>query len=178
MVAAQRGSEEAFALLARAHGDRLFAIGQRILRDAALAEDALQQALLQGWRQLPSLRDPDRFQSWLTRLLVNECYGELRRRRRQSIAVRVLPVDVPVSKDEILSVGDRDAIDRAFARLPPEQRAVLVLHYFLGLAPAEIADDVGVPLGTVRSRLHYGQRAMRAALEADMRGVAAGGSGR
>lgn len=178
MVAAQHGSEEAFALLARAHGDRLFAIGQRILRDAALAEDALQQALLQGWRQLPNLRDPDRFQSWLTRLLVNECYAELRRRRRRTVPVRVLPVDVAVSKDEILSVGDRDAIDRAFARLSPEQRAVLVLQYFIGLVPAEIADELGVPLGTVRSRLHYGQRAMRAALEADMRSVAAGGSSR
>lgn len=177
VVAAQHGNEEAFALLARAHGDRLYAIGQRILRDAALAEDALQQALLQGWRQLPNLRDPDRFQSWLTRLFVNECYAEIRRRQRRSVPVRVVPVDVAVAQDEILSVADRDAIDRGFRRLSPEQRSVLVLTYYVGLSPAEIGEQLVVPIGTVRSRLHYAQRAMRAALEADTRSsVASGGS--
>jgi RNA polymerase sigma-70 factor, ECF subfamily len=177
--AAQHGDREAFAILARTHGDRLYAIAQRILRDAGLAEDALQQALISAWRELPNLRDPDRFVAWATKLLIHECYAEARRRSRQTASIRVLPVDGPAGFDDIAALADRDQLERAFRRLPDDQRAVLVLHHYLGLEPTEIAQTLGVPAGTVRSRLHYAHRAMRAALEADERpSVAAGGSER
>jgi RNA polymerase sigma-70 factor (ECF subfamily) len=173
--AAQRGDREAFAILARTHGDRLYAIAQRILRDSGLAEDALQQTLVSAWRELPNLRDPDRFAAWATRLLVHEAYAESRRRSRLSASIRVLPTDGPAGSDDIAGLADRDQLERGFRRLPPDQRAVLVLHHYLGLEPTEIAETLGVPAGTVRSRLHYAHRAMRAALEADERSAAAAG---
>jgi RNA polymerase sigma-70 factor (ECF subfamily) len=172
---AKRGDREAFALLARTHADSLFAVAQRILRDVDRAEDATQQTLVIAWRQLRRLRDPDRFGAWLHRILVNACYAELDRTRRWSANVRVLAPTDFVPADE-LSVSDRDELERGFRRLPPDQRAILVLHHYLGLAPSEIADVLGLPAGTARSRLHYAHRAMRAALEADARlGAVAGG---
>jgi RNA polymerase sigma-70 factor (ECF subfamily) len=175
--AAQRGDREAFAILARTHGDRLYAIAQRILRDAGLAEDALQQTLVNAWRELPNLRDPDRFVAWATRLLVHECYAESRRRSRHAASIRVLPVDGLAASDGIAGLVDRDQLERGFRRLPEDQRAVLVLHHYIGLEPTEIAATLGIPAGTVRSRLHYAHRAMRAALEADDRANAAGEAG-
>ena len=172
----QRGDREAFGILARSYGDMLFAIAQRILRDVDRAEDAAQQTLVIAWRELPRLRDPDRFEAWIHRLLVHACYAEARRRRLWSVNVRSLPVVGPAIADDTGSVADRDERERGFRRLPPEQRAILVLHHYLGLEPAEIADTLGIPAGTARSRLHYAHRAMRAALEADARRpVAAGG---
>jgi RNA polymerase sigma-70 factor, ECF subfamily len=120
---AQRGDREAFAILARTHGDRLMQIAQRILRDVGRAEDAVQQTLVIAWRELPSLRDPDRFDAWLQRLLVNACYAEARRTRDWNANVRVLPIDGPAGPDETISLDNRDRIDRAFRRLPPDQRA-------------------------------------------------------
>ena len=172
---AQRGDREAFALLARARGDRLFAVAQRIIRDFHRAEDAVQQTLVIAWRELPGLRDPDRFDAWLQRLLVNASYAEARRSRTWNANVRVLPVDGPGGSDESLQVDNRDRLERGFRRLPPDQRAILVFTYYLGLAPTEIAERLGIPVGTASSRLHYAQRAMRAAIEADERPVAAGG---
>ena len=166
---ARTGDEEAFASLARAAGDRLLAIAYRILRDLDLAEDAVQQALVTAWRELPALRDVDRFDAWLHRLLVNACYAEARRVRRWAANVRLLPVDGPVAPDESLAVAQRDQLDRAFRRIPPEQRAVFVLHHYLGLTLPEVADQLGVPLGTVKSRLHYATTSLRAAVEADLR---------
>jgi RNA polymerase sigma-70 factor, ECF subfamily len=166
---AQRGDREAFAILARSRGDRLFGLAQRILRDIDRAEDAVQQTLVIAWRELPRLRDPDRFDPWLTRLLVNACYAEAKRVRRQAANVRVLPVDGPAAPDETQLVLDRDQLERGFRRLAPEQKAVLVLRHYLALEPAEIAEVLGIPEGTARSRLHYAHRAMRAALEADLR---------
>jgi RNA polymerase sigma-70 factor (ECF subfamily) len=171
---AQRGDREAFALLARTHADALFAVAQRILRDVDRAEDATQQTLVIAWRQLRRLRDPDRFVGWLHRILVNSCYAELARTRRWSANVRVLAPTDYAPADE-LSVAHRDELERGFRRLPPEQRAILVLHHYVGLAPTEIAEVIGIPPGTARSRLHYAHRAMRAALEADARlGAVAG----
>lgn len=176
--AAQRGDREAFAILARTHGDRLYAIAQRILRDAGLAEDALQQALISAWRELPNLRDPEKFIAWATRLLVHECYAEARRRSRMTSSIRLLPADGPAAPDDISGFIDRDQLERGFRRLPDDQRAVLVMHHYLGLEPAEIAETLGVPAGTVRSRLHYAHRAMRAVLEADDRPTAAAAGSR
>ena len=165
---AMRGDREAFGLLVNATSDRMYAIATRILRDADLAEDALQSSLITAWRELPRLRDPDHFEAWVRRLLVHACYAEARRRRRWAGNVRVLPVDGPAGADDMLSVADRDALDRAFRRLTVEQRAVFVLHHHLGLPLVEIADTLGVPAGTARSRLHYATRLLREAIEADL----------
>ena len=171
---AQRGDREAFAVLARAYGDRLFAIAQRILRDIDLAEDALQQTLVIAWRELPRLRDPDRFEAWLQRTLVNACYVEARRAR--------LERQHPRAADRWTGRTGRDALGRrsgpARPRVPPPAARPAGdprLHYYLGLEPAEIAETLGIPAGTARSRLHYAHRAMRAALEADARSVAVAG---
>ncbi len=115
----------------------------------------------------PGCAIPERFGPWLHRLLVNACYEELRRHRRWSARIRVLPVDGPSGPDPMVSVDDRDALDRAFARLTPEHRAVFVLHHHAGHPLAEIADIVGIPVGTVKSRLHYATRTLRAAIVAD-----------
>ena len=172
---AQRGDREAFATLARTHADRLMAIAQRILRDVGRAEDAVQQTLVIAWRELPSLRDPDRFDAWLQRLLVNSSYAEARRSKAWNTHVRILPTDGPAGPDEVLTVDNRDRLERAFRRLPPDQRAVLVFTHYLGLSHAEIAERLGISAGTARSRLHYAHRAIRAAIEADERPVAVAG---
>lgn len=166
---ARVGDEEAFASLARAAGDRLLAIAYRILRDLGLAEDAVQQTLVLAWRELPTLREVERFDAWLRRLLVHACYREARRGRRWAANVRVLPLDEPARGDDYGDVVARDQLDRGFRRLPPEQRAVFVFHHYLGLTLHEVAAELGVPLGTVKSRLHYATNSLRAALEADLR---------
>jgi RNA polymerase sigma-70 factor (ECF subfamily) len=166
---ARGGDEEAFGSLARAASDRLLAVAYRILRDLGHAEDAVQQTLVTAWRELPGLRDPERFDAWLHRLLVHACYAEHRRVRRWLGTVRVLPADGPVAQDDTLAVAQRDQLDRGFRRLPPDQRAVFVFHHYLGLTLAEVAEELGIPLGTVKSRLHYATASLRAALEADAR---------
>jgi RNA polymerase sigma-70 factor (ECF subfamily) len=166
---AQRGDEEAFASLAVAAGDRLHAVAHRILRDSGLAEDATQQALLTIWRDLPQLRDPARFDAWSYRLLVRACYAEGRRTRRWAPNVRLLRVEEPKVDDGLGSVLDRDQLDRGFRRLSIDHRAVVVLHHYLDLPLDEVADVLGVPAGTVRSRLHHAMRSLRAALDADAR---------
>jgi RNA polymerase sigma-70 factor (ECF subfamily) len=171
---AQHGDREAFAILARTRGDRLFAIAQRILRDVHRAEDAVQQTLVIAWRELPRLRDPDRFDAWIHRLVVRACYAEARETRTWNSSIRVLAVE-PTGPDTSRILADQDELERGFRRLPPEQRAILVLRHYLGLEPIEIADLLGIPVGTARSRLHYAHRAMRAALEADERRVPASG---
>jgi RNA polymerase sigma-70 factor (ECF subfamily) len=164
---AMRGDREAFGVLVVHTSDRMYAIATRILRDTELAEDALQSALLTAWRQLPTLRDPDRFDAWVRRLLVHACYAEARRQRSWAANVRVLQVDGPAAPDTTVSVVDRDALDRAFRRLTIEQRTVFVLHHHAGLHLVEIAETLGVPAGTARSQWHYATRALRAAVEAD-----------
>ena len=172
MEAARRGDEAAFVDLVRPRVDRLYAVAQRILRDADRAEDALQDALVVAWRDLRGLRDPDRFDAWLGRVLVRECIDQATRERRRTANLRVLPVDGPAAPDQLLTLADRDQLDRGFRRLTPEQRAILVLHHFEGYAPGEIAELLGIPPGTARSRLHHAHRAMRAALDADARATA------
>lgn len=167
--AAQHGDQAAFVDLISTRGDRLYAIAHRILRDVDRAEDALQDALVIAWRDLRGLRDPDRFDAWLQRLLVRVCIEQAQRERRRTVNLRVLPVDGPAAPDDLLTLADRDQLERGFRRLEPEQRAILVLHHFVGYAPSEIAETLGIPPGTARSRLHHAHRAMRAALEADAR---------
>lgn len=177
VVQAQHGDREAFSILARTHVDRLYVIANRILRDTGLAEDATQQCLVILWRELPTLRDPDKFASWATRILVNECNTEARRRSRSNIELHSIPIERAGPTDDYMSIIERDELERGFRRLPMEQRSVLVLHHYVGLDPAEIATMLGLPPGTVRSRLHYAHRAMRAVLESDARASRnAGGS--
>ncbi|MGK2849407.1 MAG: RNA polymerase sigma factor [Candidatus Limnocylindrales bacterium] len=169
---AQRGDAEAFDSLARLVGDRCLAIAVRILRDHALAEDAVQAALIKAWTELRSLRDPSRFEPWLHRILTNACYAEARRRTRWAEGLRILRVDGAHGPDEYLTVDDRDLLERAFRRLTMEQRAVLVFHHYLGLSIAEVAVRTGLPVGTAKSRLHYATRVLRASIEADARSTA------
>jgi len=166
---AKQGDEEAFDALARAVGDRCMAIAHRILRDSHLAEDAVQAALVVAWRELRTLRDPDRFEPWLHRILVNECYAEARRQTRWSAAIRLLPIDGSAEAPGILTVNDRDQLERAFRRLTLEQRAVLVFHHYLDLPLPDVAIRLDIPLGTAKSRLYHATRALRASLEADAR---------
>jgi RNA polymerase sigma-70 factor (ECF subfamily) len=169
VIRAQRGDEEAFASLAVAVGGRLHAVSQRILRDTDLAEDATQQALLAIWRDLPQLRDPARFEGWAYRLLVRACYAEGRRTRQWSPNLRLLPADEPRDEAGVSSVHDRDQLERGFRRLSIDHRAVVVLHHYLDLPLEAVAETLGVPPGTVRSRLHHAMRGLRAALDADAR---------
>jgi RNA polymerase sigma factor (sigma-70 family) len=166
---AKGGDREAFDALARTVGDRCMAIAFRILRDADRADDAVQAALIMAWRELRTLRDPDRFEPWLHRILTNECYAEARRRRRWSTQVRLLPTPGQLDSGEISAINDRDQLDRAFRRLTIEQRSVLVFHHYVGLPLTEVADRLGIPLGTAKSRLHHATSALRASLEADAR---------
>ncbi len=166
--AARSGDHEAFEALATSAADRLYAVARLILRATDLAEDAVQEALVRAWQQLPTLRDPDRFDAWLHRLLVNACADQGRQLRRWTQQVRPLLLDTAID-DDTGAVADREQLERGFSRLKLEQRTVVVLHYYSGFSAAEIARILGIPEGTARSRLHYATEAMRAALEADAR---------
>jgi RNA polymerase sigma-70 factor (ECF subfamily) len=165
---AQRGDREAFTRLAFELSDRLFAVAHRILRDFDSAGDALQVTLLRIWRDLPALRDPSLVEAWAYRVLVRVCHDELRKLRRQAPALHLLAVD-GAEEDPAISIADREQLDRAFRTLTAEQRAAIVLQYYRDLTLSEIAEVLGVPIGTVRSRLHYAKRALRSAIEADAR---------
>ena len=161
---AMTGDQDAFTRLVDMHGSRCYAIAYRILRDLPRAEDAVQQAFLSAWRELPRLRDPERFDVWLHRLLVNACYEEARRNKRWTSNIRELPIEGPGGPDEMARVDDRDALERAFRQLSTPQRAVFILHHHVGMPLATIAEVVGAPIGTVKSRLFYATRKMRAVI--------------
>jgi len=174
---AKRGDKDAFTTLVVGLGDRLYSVAYRILRDTSRAEDAVQQTFLIAWRELPKLRDATRLEPWLFKLLANACYAEIRSTRRWQPGLRlVTDQDLgPATDDTQLSVARTDELERAFRRLSGEQRAVLVMHHYLGLSGAEIGEALGLSAGTVRSRLHYARQLMRAAIEADARPIATGG---
>ncbi len=163
---ARRGDREAFAVLVHEVSDVLYSVAYRILRDTGLAEDALQNALVLAWRRLPKLRDPDRFEAWIHRILVHACYDESQRTRSWRTSVTVLPIDVAGTADDVSAIADRDELERAFRRLTIEQRAVFVLHHYVGLPLVEVAELLGIPAGTARSRLHYAIAGLRQALTA------------
>jgi RNA polymerase sigma-70 factor, ECF subfamily len=167
--AARSGDEEAFASIARGSADRLFGIAHRILRDIGRAEDAVQQTLVTAWKELPGLRESERFDAWIHRILVHACYDEAKKASQWSANVVTLSIEGPATPDRSGDVATRDALERAFRRLPPEQRAAFVLHHYLGWSLGEIAETLDVPTGTVKSRLRYATSTLRAALEADAR---------
>ena len=166
---AMAGDHDAFSELARVSIGRLYAVARLILRDPHRAEDATQEALVTAWRDLSALRDPDRFDGWLHRLVLRACYREASRgRRRWTVETEVRDWDGMVP-DQTADFADRDQLERGFRRLAPEQRAVIVLHHYLGLTLDETADALGVPPGTARSRINRAMGALRAALDADAR---------
>jgi RNA polymerase sigma-70 factor (ECF subfamily) len=173
---AKQGDKDAFTTLVLRYGDRLYSVAYRILRDTSRAEDAVQQTFLTAWRELRRLRDDDRLEAWLYRLLVNACFAEIRHTRRWQPGLRLItdPEIGPATEDTQVSVALRDELERAFRRLSGEQRAVLAMHHYLGLTGVEIAQALGLSPGTVRSRLHYARQQMRAAIEADSRLAATG----
>jgi RNA polymerase sigma-70 factor, ECF subfamily len=166
--AAQRGDHEAFEALAAAAGARLVTVARLVLRDGHQAEDAVQDALVRAWQSLPQLRDPDRWDAWLHRLVVRACADQARRRGRRVAEVRMTGIEVAAG-DEAASIDDQDELDRGFRRLKPDQRSALVLRFYLGLSVPEVAEALGVPVGTAKSKIHYAVEAMRAQLEADER---------
>jgi RNA polymerase sigma-70 factor (ECF subfamily) len=138
---AMAGDREAFTELTRRSIGRLYAIARLILRDSERAEDATQEALVAAWRQLSALRDPDRFEAWLRRLLIRACYREAGKEGRQRrMAVRVIPV-ATATADPGIAVADQDELERGFAHLAPDQRALIVLHYYLGPPDARDVRD-------------------------------------
>jgi RNA polymerase sigma-70 factor (ECF subfamily) len=172
---AQGGDREAYEQLARDAGRRLFLIASRILRDGDAAEDAVQQTLVAVWRDLPSLRDPDRFDSWTYRIVVRYCRVEERRHRRSGPTVVDLSETLAAARDEIGQVALRDQLRAAFDTLSHDHRTVVVLHHLVGLPIGEIAEILDVPYGTVGSRLHHALRAMRASIDAAERAPVRGG---
>ena len=166
---AMHGDEAAFDALVGRVGDHLHSVARRILRDPYLAEDATQRALLDAWRNLPRLKDPDRFDAWVYRLLVNACHAEARRERRHRANLRLLESDEPAVHDSSARIATQQQLDQAFRRLGVEHRTVVVLVHYLGFTAGEAADAMGTPVGTVRSRLHYALEHLREAIEADAR---------
>ncbi len=157
VLAARDGDHDAFAVLAREALARLDAVARLILRDSDLARDAVQEALVKAWRDVPGLRDPERWDAWIHRITVNSSIEAARRRRRRAVEIELLDIDARTTPDAQEQVLDRQVLEEALASLEPEQRALVVLRYYLGLSVPEAADALGIPLGTAKSRL---QRAL------------------
>src|SRR5262245_23796588 len=173
---ARRGDREAFSALAAGHVDSCFALAYRVLRDPYRAQDATQQALLGAWRDLPNLRDPERFDAWLRRAVIHACYNEARTEQRWSARLRAIDhTATSTAPDVARGVIARDELDAAFRQLTPEQRAIVVLHHHHGYPLTEIAATLGIPEGTARSRLHYAIRRLRGVLDAEEASLTAEG---
>jgi RNA polymerase sigma-70 factor (ECF subfamily) len=167
---AQGGDLDAFSILVAPRSRRLYAAARLILRDDDQADDVVQDALLEAWMDLRALRDPDRFDAWLHRLLIRRCYRAAKRHRSRTILEIDISADVqPQVPDGERALALHDQLERGFRRLSTEQRTVLVLRHYLDLSITEAAAVLGVPVGTVQSRQNRATRAMRAALEADDR---------
>jgi RNA polymerase sigma-70 factor (ECF subfamily) len=174
---AKQGDHEAFAELVDASVVRLDAAARLILRDAELARDAVQEGYIRAWRHLPGLRDPERFDAWLHRLVVHACIDAVRHRRRRPIEVELTPIDHPSLIDTASMVADRELVDSVLRKLDPEWRAVVVLHYFLGLPLQDVAATLELPIGTVKSRLHRSLSAMRIAITVEDLGTGSAAPG-
>jgi RNA polymerase sigma-70 factor (ECF subfamily) len=169
---AQEGDRDAFATLADGAATRLYATARLILHQPDRAEDAVQDALVQAWRDIRGLRDPDRLDAWLHRLLVRACYRHLRRDSRRRVnEISVSTIDWGKTLDSAAAVADRDEMERAFRRLTDEHRTILALVYYADLPLVQVAAAMDIPLGTTKSRLHRATAALRAALAADGRTV-------
>jgi RNA polymerase sigma-70 factor, ECF subfamily len=174
---AREGDHDAFTILLDVRLARLDAAARLILRDPELARDAVQEGMIRVWRDLPGLRDPDRFDAWLHRLIVHACLDLVRRRRRRVIEVELSPLDMPTATDSAGTIADREVLHDALARLDSGHRAVVALHYLLGMPLPDVAASLQIPLGTAKSRLHYALAAMRTTVtgDADPGPIVAGG---
>lgn len=174
VLRAQTGDHAAFTALAAAAISRLHRTARLILRDDDRASDAVQDALVRAWLGIRAVRDPDRFEAWLNRLLVRSCYREVDRdRRRRVFEVHLTDLDLQAVPAAASEVADRDYLESGFRRLTADHRAVLVLHHYLALPDREAAETLGIPAGTFKSRLNRATTALRAALDAEGRTVAA-----
>ena len=172
VVLAREGDHDAFARLVASSIWRLNGIARLILRDYGLAEDAVQDAFVDAWRSLPGLRDPDRFEAWMTRLLVRSCQDTRRRVRRRVVELPLLANDDPDIADHQAAFAVTDQLERGLHDLTVDQRTVIVLSFYLDLPIAEAASVLGVPSGTMKSRLHRALAALRATVDADDRPIA------
>jgi RNA polymerase sigma-70 factor, ECF subfamily len=164
---ARDGDRDAFTALIDMSIAKLDTAARLTLRDPDLARDAVQDALVRAWRNLPALRNPERFDAWLYRLTINACLDLARRRQRRRIEVDLSTVDLGGAVDVADGVADRDLIDAVLQRLDAPHRAVIVMHFYLGMSMADVASSLGIPAGTARSRLHYSLAAMRGVVVAD-----------
>jgi RNA polymerase sigma factor (sigma-70 family) len=162
---ARAGDHDAFAVLARGAVVRLDRSARLILRDPELARDAVQDALFRAWRDLPGLREPDRFDGWLQRLVVHACLDLVRRRRRRVVEVELQPAHAPVTPDAVGAHADRDQVQQVLQQLDVHGRAIVVLHYYVGMPLSDVATTLRIPIGTVKSRLHRALGLMRVALD-------------
>ena len=164
---AQRGDHDAFATLIDPALAQLDAAARLILRDRELARDAVQEALIRAWRDARGLRDPERFNAWLYRLTVNACLDIARRRRRRVMEVTIESLQLPGKVDLAGDLARRETVDEALGTLDPGHRAVVALYYLLDLPLREVAEALGIPLGTVKSRLHHSLETMRSSVVRD-----------
>jgi RNA polymerase sigma-70 factor (ECF subfamily) len=170
VVRARAGDRDAFSELAARSIGRLTAVARMILRDEYAAQDAVQETFIEAWRSLPGLREPDRFEAWLRRLLVRSSYKGVRRNTRiEAVEIRLTPADEPAFAGLERDLDLHDQLERGLARLPVDQRTVVVLVYYLDLPLADAAQAMGVPLGTTKSRLNRATQALRAVIDADSR---------
>jgi RNA polymerase sigma-70 factor (ECF subfamily) len=170
VVRARAGEHDAFATLAAGSIDGLYRLARMILRDPAIAEDVVQDTLLAAWQGLPALREPERFEAWLRQLLVRSCTRAGWRYRRDRVhEVGLDGLERATRDDQERSLVVRDLLERGFEGLATDERALLVLHFYVELSVPEIADALGVPAGTVKSRIHRASHRMRALLDADDR---------
>lgn len=169
VVRAQHGDHDAFTEIATALHNRLYRVALNLLSDVHLAEDATQHTVIEMWRNLPRLREPNKLESWAHRIVVNACRREGRKKARWIQAIVAKPVEDPAASQGFATVAHRDQLERGFQQLPKEQREVLVLHHYASLPLREVAEVLDIPIGTASSRLSRAMGAMRAALEADAR---------
>jgi RNA polymerase sigma-70 factor (ECF subfamily) len=170
VIRARDGDRDAFSALVTRSIGRLTAVARMIIRDEYAAQDAVQEAFIEAWRSLPGLRDPDRFEAWMRRLLVRACFKTARHgKRARSVEIRLTAADEPAVAGAELHLDLHDQLERGLARISAEQRAVVVLVHYLDLPLADAAQAMGIPLGTTKSRLNRATQALRAAIEADDR---------
>ena len=165
---ARRGDQDAYDALVRGKVESVHRLALAILGREADAQDAAQEAFVLAWRKLPGLRDPARFDAWLDQIVRNACRMSLRQQR----GVREISVDSMVGYEPSGSTPDRsaavaaaDAFDRAFARLSVDQRAILVEHHLQAMSVVQIAERLGIPVGTAKSRLNHARTLLARALE-------------
>jgi RNA polymerase sigma-70 factor (ECF subfamily) len=171
---ARHGDSDAFVALVEVRQAAMARVATAILGSGPDASDAIQEALMEAWRNLPHLRSPSAFDPWLERILVNRCRLTIRRRSRRRL--REIPIDpdasapgnVPAGLDEGLEgVVDREVFDRAFDELSPDDRAILVLHHLEERPLAAIAAALAIPVGTAKSRLFHARRRLELAIRAE-----------